>query len=892
MALPISRNVGDWPDLLCGPILRRVTPTSVAVFVAFKSRCRVTLEIYNSASPGAYDTPLGPTVSYDSVALGEHLHVCVAEWHGTTSLKQNQIYGYDLLIREIPDNGTSRRLGDLTPHLLDEPYKLGYDERLPSFVLPPHLKELVVVHGSCRKPHAPGADALAILNTIIASDFTNPIRRPHHLLLTGDQIYADDVAIVLATTLKATAKDLLGWRNEERIPRKAGGTQISPSDPPTIPGPARGVFVNTETTFTSGTSDKRLVDGHLMFLGEFYAMYLFAWSDDLWPRDTLSTALPIRLPTGEELRPEINAGLELVNPGYLTKIDGQRTEVHTFAATLPKVRRALANVPTMMMFDDHEVTDDWYLNRKWAADIRANPPGRQIIRNALAAYAVFQDWGNQPENYRTGTLGRELLSSITWHDAPRLPPIESQPGMLDVLLDLKMTRASLGQRIRWDWQYSQPGSDYQIVALDTRTWRSFPTRARDAAALIETDSSKNDEQLVNENLPMGFEVVKRRPTDNRLTIVLSPAPVLGHPIAELAQKAGVLGARYSVPLLEASLIVKKNELDRLSSLLFPTNHDQRVITQLTKEIAEMPARIQAAKRTADDAPAEYDNEAWSSNRIAFEDLLRRLAGFKRTLIVSGDVHYAFSAEMAYFRTGSNPAHPARIIQFCSSALKNEGDLNRKLADVGYEFVPRTMGWLGFDRDLAGFKADFKGAIDTHLLSTTSVHPNVTTGLARLVFQFEINERFSKPAVIPSGHYTVAQAYAKARALAGEANTANDHTDWRYAITYLQDGRSQSERTADWAAVIAAMSGRGLAHRNRLLVGGARSVVGTNNIGHIRFAADVAMEINRVTHRILWQEPITRRGSAGQSTQDLVVFFTDHTANLELPTPDDIPEVTP
>ena len=45
MALPISRLLADWPLLLCGPVLRRVTPTSVAVFVALKEPRRVVLEI-------------------------------------------------------------------------------------------------------------------------------------------------------------------------------------------------------------------------------------------------------------------------------------------------------------------------------------------------------------------------------------------------------------------------------------------------------------------------------------------------------------------------------------------------------------------------------------------------------------------------------------------------------------------------------------------------------------------------------------------------------------------------------------------------------------------------------------------------------------------------------
>ena len=41
----------------------------------------------------------------------------------------------------------------------------------------------------------------------------------------------------------------------------------------------------------------------------------------------------------------------------------------SFAATVPYVRRLLANVATYMMCDDHEITDDWFLNRDITAGL-------------------------------------------------------------------------------------------------------------------------------------------------------------------------------------------------------------------------------------------------------------------------------------------------------------------------------------------------------------------------------------------------------------------------------------------------------------------------------------------------------------------------------------------
>ena len=72
---------------------------------------------------------------------------------------------------------------------------------------------------------------------------------------------------------------------------------------------------------------------------------------------------------------------------------------------VPRARRLLANIPSFMIFDDHEVTDDWNITPRWAKQTRANALGRAVIRNALVACTVFQSWGNDPRAYRPGPSG-------------------------------------------------------------------------------------------------------------------------------------------------------------------------------------------------------------------------------------------------------------------------------------------------------------------------------------------------------------------------------------------------------------------------------------------------------------------------------------------------------
>ena len=50
------------------------------------------------------------------------------------------------------------------------------------------------MHGSCRKPHHDSADGLVRADNWIAERQESPTEWPAWLLMTGDQVYVDDVA--------------------------------------------------------------------------------------------------------------------------------------------------------------------------------------------------------------------------------------------------------------------------------------------------------------------------------------------------------------------------------------------------------------------------------------------------------------------------------------------------------------------------------------------------------------------------------------------------------------------------------------------------------------------------------------------------------------------------
>ncbi|RZU49778.1 PhoD-like phosphatase [Krasilnikovia cinnamomea] len=71
----------------------------------------------------------------------------------------------------------------------------------------------------------------------------------------------------------------------------------------------------------------------------------------------------------------------------------------------PEVRWLLATVPSVMIFDDHEIIDDWNTSAAWRRDMSAQPWWRERITAGLASYWVYQHLGNlAPDELATDPL--------------------------------------------------------------------------------------------------------------------------------------------------------------------------------------------------------------------------------------------------------------------------------------------------------------------------------------------------------------------------------------------------------------------------------------------------------------------------------------------------------
>ncbi len=506
---PLAERFSTLPLILAGPILRRTEPQAVTVWLALKEPQKVTLRIYTRSEGKLIQQFEG---TRHTVHLGNHLHITAVTARATSSdesLNWGGLYYYDLFFQpdsqasslDAPVPETAAHLDtigilNIDPSKADPLHRLVYPEHpLPSFLLPPEdLNQLRIVHGSCRKPHGIGREMLSALDTILEASTQHGAIRPQHLFLTGDQIYADDVAATLLFAVIDAGHFLLEGNEEEVLPI----VHVPARD--LAPG-GRSDTVRNKAMFTTTTPHS-----HLLALAEYAAMYLFAWSDVLWPAD---------LPGAEEMwkaYPEVRP-----QPTDRDKVESQYMDnlerLNEFRSALPQVRRALANIATYTICDDHEVTDDWYLDGTWCRQVLASPLGRRVIRNALVTYALFQAWGNTPEQF-AGENGTTFLNAI---DAWRGNELDFRIKRIEGIIGLPASFSGIGELQRSEqalhWHYSYCGPHYQVIVIDTRTHRLYHSPG-EFPGLLSPDA-------------MHTQVASTAREDADVTIITSATPVLG-----------------------------------------------------------------------------------------------------------------------------------------------------------------------------------------------------------------------------------------------------------------------------------------------------------------------------------------------------------------------------
>ncbi len=652
-------------------------------------------------------------------------------------------------------------------------------------------------------PQLPKRDGLLWVDTLIES--LGPSRvteRPHQLFLTGDQIYADQPPAAVLPAINKLARLLIG---EEDLGADSAGTTFRRASLKNFPPAFRADIVRRSAGFTTSAGESHLLSlGE--FVAYYVLTWSPAlWElpspglSALWPSqaefDPESTAtdgdrpfeaVQVQMPDDWRVRflfanddgtGETQAYLDLVKhlpdpPENGSPSRDAGPDAHAawyfeqqrswaanrywspelfewwtrrFRTGLGRVRRALANVPTYMIADDHDISDDWNFSRQWREQVYSRPLGVDIIRNGMMACALMQWWGNDPRRWATGPE-RELLESVNGYSQSMAAAAGRGETLPRASLDrihelLGLPQSTVGARAPTfrpllEFSFQVEGPCHRVLAIDGRTKRRYPTRTAIAGGIdFEGATGTLDGELPTGlpgeeavglfgDSPMAAALPPRPAGDTRQVIVITGVPVVGP--------------------------------EGMEQLLVPFQRHARLME-------------------------DVDAESWAYEPATYEALLAALSRYGSVVILSGDVHVGWSAALDYWGHARNEdVRTARIAQLVSSGLtKDWGDLSPPLRNhaLALDLFEAATTLASTQAERIGWGAPLRTV------------PVPTPSLAPLVTKSEQAHPFYRTRLKMQAPVVPAQGWPEGAEEAREPN-------WAWRAVMARDDRSEATSPPD------------------------------------------------------------------------------------------------
>jgi hypothetical protein len=138
------------------------------------------------------------------------------------------------------------------------------------------------------------------------------------------------------------------------------------------------------------------------------------------------------------------------------------TQLYLESWSDPEIRWLLSTVSTAMIFDDHDVHDDWNISESWLEEMRQHEWWNEHIKGALSSYWVYQHLGNlAPEAHKDDRL---------------LERVKQADDAEDILEEFafKADRETDGSR----WSYCRDLGKTRLVVIDSRAGRVLDEERR------------------------------------------------------------------------------------------------------------------------------------------------------------------------------------------------------------------------------------------------------------------------------------------------------------------------------------------------------------------------------------------------------------------------------
>lgn len=157
-------------------------------------------------------------------------------------------------------------------------------------------------------------------------------------------------------------------------------------------------------------------------------------------------------------------------PGEELKDFEEYSHLYFLAWSDPLNRWLLSTLPSAMIFDDHDIRDDWNTSQSWKREINQTSWWHQRIVGGLASYWVYQHVGNlSPE---------ELAHDEVWQQI-----VAHADGGSTGELDLTRVLDDLAERVdsqpeTYRWSYSRDLGESRLVVVDSRAARVLEPERR------------------------------------------------------------------------------------------------------------------------------------------------------------------------------------------------------------------------------------------------------------------------------------------------------------------------------------------------------------------------------------------------------------------------------
>jgi hypothetical protein len=138
----------------------------------------------------------------------------------------------------------------------------------------------------------------------------------------------------------------------------------------------------------------------------------------------------------------------------------------------PALRWLLSTVSSAMIFDDHDVHDDWNISEAWVAQIRAKPWWEERVLGAYMSYWIYQHLGN--------------LSPARLYDDPIFCAVQDADGDAEQLVR-DFARHAVTEIAGARWSYCRDFGRTRLVVVDSRAGRVLREGERHMLSHAEWD---------------------------------------------------------------------------------------------------------------------------------------------------------------------------------------------------------------------------------------------------------------------------------------------------------------------------------------------------------------------------------------------------------------------